>query len=253
MVIAYVKTKRNKFKKLTTKIYKCPQKHCHNKSKKINKVIKGGNELKKKSIQKIYFTHENYDKPYKVVISGKTVEIYKIPKDIYINKGKAKVSYNENDYTELVKKYDTNKIFIGKNTNNKYEKADGNTLLLKINNVNNKNKYVSISSFIREFNTNIDDPIIHYYSTIGPNDTPYPIAESKKNIYFMLDSVYVDKKLFPEDIDFEFIYSDFYMKNIPWYKSAFPKLFKLESSYQKTSKKFKIKLVNKSFYEYDSK
>ena len=67
----------------------------------------------------------------------------------------------------------------------------------------------------------------------------------------MLDNVYVDRKLFPKDTDFEFAYDDFYSKGISWYREAFPKFFKRESTYQKTSKKIKkYKIIDESFYDY---
>jgi hypothetical protein len=86
------------------------------------------------------------------------------------------------------------KVFIGKSPKNEFtkfegrfgKKLDGNTILLQIE----KERYVFISLGIIEF-TIKNDEIIEYYSPIGPNEVPYPIAISNKNIYFMLEMKYI--------------------------------------------------------------
>ena len=99
------------------------------------------------------------------------------------------------------------KIYIGKDTG-KFSSSDiggdikfsiGNSILLQIE----KNKYVFVEGSIYEFTTN--DEIIKYFSLIGRNDVPYPIALGKENVYFMLDEFYIPKKYFPTKMkEFEF-------------------------------------------------
>ena len=39
--------------------------------------------------------------------------------------------------------------------------------------------------------------IIRYYSIVGDDDKPYPVAIGKKNVYFMLDQTYVSNVNIP--------------------------------------------------------
>ena len=68
------------------------------------------------------------------------------------------------------------------------KKFDGNTILLHID----SNKYVYIGDNIFEFK--IDDIINEYYSPVGNNDVPYPIALGSNNIYFIIDKTYVSNE-----------------------------------------------------------
>ena len=57
------------------------------------------------------------------------------------------------------------------------------------------------------------DQVESYFSLIGNNDVPYPILLGTKNVYFMLDHVYVSReKIYPgmtED-EWENVYDDYY-------------------------------------------
>ncbi len=173
-----------------------------------------------------YKIHKNGGRPYVVKVEEKTISIYSMEsiskaKDaewktrcsdkwereyeiteglqVLIQPDWTKKIYNEiftkptsNDYSDLVNKYTFIKIFIGTDSNwgsNKYT-SKGNTILLKLD----KNKYVYIGGFIYEFET--DDEITHYYSMIGPSDTPRPIAVSNGYIYFLQNQRYVNKETF---------------------------------------------------------
>lgn len=160
--------------------------------KKIKDELKG---------YKTYFIHENYDRPFLVYVKNNTVHIYKIPTKKYYYREKdysLDDSKNKPFYIELVKIYKTKKMFIGKSPLTPMTKFsgghgstfNGNTILLQIE----TNKYVYIGSNIYEFKTN--DIIEDYYSPIGNNDVPYPVALGTKNIYFMLDKTYVPNNKF---------------------------------------------------------
>lgn len=58
-------------------------------------------------------------------------------------------------------------------------KFDGNSILLHLDDL----RYVYIGSEIYEFTAK--EEITKYYSPIGNNDVPYPVAISKNYIYFM--------------------------------------------------------------------
>ncbi len=177
-----------------------------NNSDKNRQMLSKNNEAYKKIKDelkgyKTYFIHENYDRPFLVYVRNNTVHTYKIPtkKYYYSEKDYSKDdSKNKPFYIELVKIYKTKKIFIGKSplipmtkfSGGHGNKFDGNTILLQIE----PNKYVYIGSNIYEFKTN--DIIENYYSPVGNNDVPYPVALGTKNIYFMLDKTYVPNNKF---------------------------------------------------------
>ena len=157
-----------------------------------------------------YYTHYNGTRPRLVDVSKKIVRIYQ-------------QSDNNDDYT-FTKEYKVLKVFIGKSPKNG-KKFDGNTILLQIG----KYKYVYISYDIEEFST--PDDIISYYSPVGNNDVPYPIAFSKNNTYifndlYLLNSVkymanndFFDKKYKTEKQKLEYS-SDNYFKLEPFFTSV---------------------------------
>lgn len=151
---------------------------------------------------KIYYTHDNYNRPFKVFIDGEDVTIYK------------KI---EEHYLKVVKTYKIEKIYVGKSKSGVNGGADhtkaqekmfvGNSILLQL-----KNKYVFIGHEIYEFTMPYDE-IEKYYSVIGRNDVPYPIIVGKKNVYFMLDEQFVSRDAFPSkmnNLQWQNVYSLFY-------------------------------------------
>ena len=132
--------------------------------------------------------HDNWNKPFKVVIDNNQVKIYKKDK--------------------VLKKYEVKDIFIGdsKITEDTDKDLYGNTCLLEL-----EDKYVYVGPEIYEFSKK--DKIRRYYSQIGRNDVPYPIAVGDKNIYFLFDKKYVLRR-FVKHID-EDMYQDYYkMENV---------------------------------------
>ena len=157
----------------------------NNELTKNNKYYK---EIKKKYIgYKTYFTHFNGGRPYLVYIKNNNVSIYNQPENFIIDNSLYDYNnYNNNKwmYINLVKTYEVTKIFIGKSPliqmtdfsggHGKY--FDGNTILLLLNN----NNYIYIRDTIEKFK--INDKIKKYFSFVGNNDVPYPIALGEKNI-----------------------------------------------------------------------
>jgi hypothetical protein len=149
-----------------------------------------------------YFIHDNYSKPYLVIIKDDLAEIYKGTKD--------------NNYDKLYKKYKFIKKYIGKSSGLSkacaHKKEDsklfnGNTILLQLT----LNKFVYIGSKIYEFN--IKEKVKKYYSPVGNNDIPYPIILTDKYVYFMLDKQKILLDNIPKNINYEDAYSSFYNIN----------------------------------------
>lgn len=138
---------------------------------------------------KEYFTIHNGDKPYKVSIRNTDAFIHRYPDEFRYDKiPKSK------DYTIPVASYSNlKKVFVGKSIRgddmygsypNNPSKASkmglGNSILLQ----KDTNQYVFIGHRVVEFTTT--SPILEYYSMIGRNDVPYPLAISNTDVYIML-------------------------------------------------------------------
>ena len=95
--------------------------------------------------------------------------------------------------------YEVNPIetFIGKDLTEDKKDYDGNTILIKLFEENNKHRFVYIGGDkVCSFTT--DDKIYKYISNMGNNLTPYSIAIGWENIYFLTPYFRVIKK---ENID----------------------------------------------------
>lgn len=197
----------NKFKDKETKIpsdyNKVKVDKEYIKTYKYNKLLKlltkNNKYYKNHPKGKFYFTHNNGDREYLVYISkNKNVSIYTRSDKYYIDNDDYSEKDSENRwmYIDLIKKYTANKIFIGKSLKGEMttfsggygRKFDGNTILLNIG----KNKYVLIGYGEFEFKTT--DKILEFYSPLGNNDVPYPVAFGEKNIYFLTPQKYVPIK-----------------------------------------------------------
>lgn len=85
---------------------------------------------------------------------------------------------------------------------------DGNILNVVMQYLTPQYTYMYIGSMIYTCTTAYQ--ITNYYSTVGNNDVPYPVAVSKDHVFFMLDLVYLERGCFPHVQSFENAYSDFY-------------------------------------------
>ena len=157
------------------------------------KWVKVGSGVTRKAGGKSYLIHDNGSHPYKVQISGKTVEIYK-GEYRKLADGKT-IDYNNMDYIKLVKRLTVKEVHVGKSPC--IEAADGcgaafvgNTLLLHVSG----KKYMYIGRDIFEFT--MDDDFDAYYSLIGNNDVPYPVLVGSKKVYFMLDRQTMPREAF---------------------------------------------------------
>ena len=174
---------------------------------------------------KTYFIHDNNKRPLLVYVKD-NVYIYRLPKTYYVKASDKDKNDSKNKwfYIELYKKYTPKKIFIGKCIKAKRfdsdgPKSNGNSILLLLEN----SKYLYIGSEIYQFSTDMNDVIVKYYSSIGNNDVPYPVAVGTNNVYFMLDKKYVAINKFPKnmtDIDWTNSYDLFYFGTKPFYKHS---------------------------------
>jgi len=156
---------------------------------------------------KAYYIHDNGGRPFKVIVDKNKVSIYKNTTE-----------YPEEElYDGLVKTLNVKEVFVGKSSGNSYmsdhtpSKAKefiGNSILLEVS----AKKYMYIGTEVYMFET--EDKIESYYSLVGNNDVPYPIALGTENVYFMLDHTYVKREMvtFPKmkDVDWEGAYAMYY-------------------------------------------
>jgi len=171
-------------------------------AKGIYKWTKGG--ATRKAAGKSYMIHDNGERPYKVQVSGKNVQIYK---GEYKNNGPSAM-----DYSKLVKSVSAEKVYIGKSTCGGAadlcgKAAIGNTLLLHLTG----KKYMHIGRGITEFS--IDDKVDDYFSLVGNNDVPYPVLLGTENVYFLLDNAYYPRSAFKakmSKLDWEDAYQYYY-------------------------------------------
>lgn len=161
----------------------------------VYKWVKVGSNATRKAGKggRSYLIHDNGARPYKVHVSGKTVEIYKGEYRTLAN-GKT-IDYDTMDYTKLIKKLTVQDVHVGKSPC--IDAADGcgasfvgNTVLLHISG----KKYMHVGRDIFEFT--IDDEFEAYYSLIGNNDVPYPLLVGTKKVYFMLDRATLPRTVF---------------------------------------------------------
>lgn len=130
-----------------------------------------------------YHTHDNHARPFEVVVDGSSISI----------------SRTENN--QLIKLY-TGDVFIDTTTEEEF--FVGNSILVRTG----VGRCVFIGHEIYEFT--IHDAIDTYYSKNGNNNVPYPVLLGTKNVYFMLDRVYVPRIEFPNVVNWADAYSWFY-------------------------------------------
>jgi len=167
-------------------------------SNELNLCMKGhwkellGKTVKKKTMKKMlknakkYMIHDNGGRPFIVLHKKKNVTIIK-----------------KSTNTIVMKYKNVKRVLPGEEHNKKYI---GNSVLVDLGD----NKYVWIGQNIYEFTTPDLKKIKRFYSQVGNNNVPYPVAVSKNNVFFMLDHVYVPKFDFINYNDWYDAYSYFY-------------------------------------------
>jgi len=113
----------------------------------------------------VYFIHDNYGRPFKVIINNNDVKVYKQKNHI-------------DEYSLYpILCFTAKKIFIGKCSKTGF---DGNSILLCLDN----GIYIYIGSKIFRFNSLSE--IVKFESPIGGSDVPYPYAVDTNNKYYLM-------------------------------------------------------------------
>jgi len=143
---------------------------------------------------KAYTILDNGTHPFRVEVSGKTVEIYKGVHDA--------TNYGIVNYTKLVKKLTVQDVYPGKALcdpaimiGRDYmcgKEYLGNTVLLHVSG----NKYIYVGSTIYEFT--MEDEVEAYYSVVGNNEVPCPVLVGSKYVYLLGSGIreYIPREIF---------------------------------------------------------
>jgi len=154
---------------------------------------------------KVFEIWDNGNKPFIAKIVGKSISVFKRPKDaelisveeledqlfdLYPDREKWSAAVNQKvmeQYTELVWTCPrAKKIWIGDDISEGYH---GNSILVETNPLH----YTEIGMTIFSFTT--DDPVTKYFSRMGNNGVPYPVAVTKTAFIFFLEEVSVTKQV----------------------------------------------------------
>lgn len=162
-----------------------------------------------RSGENFYFTHDNGSRPFMVRsgVEGK-VEVYRMAE-----------SYCHPDgYVELVAVFQPEFVWVGQDQGRHYEfdgklrqESDGNSLLLSLG----RGLYVFIGQSVYQFVS--PEPIEFFFSDIGNNDVPYPVALSAS--YCFVGERMVPRSEFPPFFNWHDAAGYFY-KNL--YESTYP-------------------------------
>lgn len=158
------------------------------------------------SNQKIYYTHDNGGRPFKVEITSSKKNVVNVYKEDQSESN----SEDDSDKYDFALTFNPKKIFIGKSELNKMTEFsgghgpefDGNSILLELGNNPRNDKGVSTAyttakednkyEFIGDkvFSFSALGQIVKYESPVGNNDVPYPYAiDEHGNIYLLIEDV----------------------------------------------------------------
>ncbi len=161
--------------------------------------------------KKVYETHDNGGRPFRVEIQGNKVTVFKNMNEYELVNGEYREIKNP---PKQILEFTTDEIFVGKKSPKggydglKPKEVEGNSLLLKVG-----DKYIFVGHEIYEWKPIKDDTIDIYYSNIGNSDVPYPYAVGKTHIYIMLDKIAIEKSFFDmkDDIYHQYYTAETYM------------------------------------------
>lgn len=191
---------------------------------------------------KSYLINDNGNKPFKVIVSGKNIEIYKGER---IDDGTDDYDEHRN-YSELIKRLTVKMVYPGESPCDlaivsgfdcgKY--TIGNTVLIQVDN----KKCIFVGKDIYEFN--LEDDIEAYYSAIGLNSVSYPVLLGTKYVYLMSDHIYIPRDIFKAKMnatEWADAYSYYYgFKDLNTGEKTLEKNKKISKAFIKEMDKFKI-------------
>jgi len=139
-----------------------------------------------------YFTHDNGGRPFMVRLTKNTASVYRL-NDIAQEEGTAE----KEDYDTLVRQFtDVERIFIGKDPDNRPEYADGNTILLYLGLGKEGHKYVYIGEHVSSFVTPKNDMIVAYCSPMSSSAVPHAVAVGQLHYYFPSSRAFLPRQMF---------------------------------------------------------
>ena len=158
---------------------------------------------------KKYYTIDNGDKKYKVIITDTHIYIFNSTMPLFSLEKKGVIELKKNQkffFNETliyeIKNYKN--IFIGKNTK-KYRIYDklftGSSILVEIK----KNEYIFIGNKIMKFSSK--EPIIEFHSIMGNSSVVYPFALTDNYAYLIYENIYLQRDF--NDKDPYEVYYDF--------------------------------------------
>ena len=135
---------------------------------------------------KTYYTHDNGDRPYMVVVTDDSVHVYdNVTKSIlHVFDNPERVFVGESPKTQMT-------VF----SQGYGPKFDGNSILVHAKG----HEYAYIGSKFYFFET--DSPIVKYVSEVGNNDAPYPYAIDERGRFYLMVENIVLSKLDPSETD----------------------------------------------------
>jgi hypothetical protein len=149
---------------------------------------------------KLYLTHDNGGRPFKVTVTKQQVTVHTCPRT-------DEEDWSMDDYTVPVARFDyPKKVWVG-DWNDGYEKDffKGNCILLQLT----IDKYVFIGERIYEFHLLPGEKVKAFVADVGNNDVPYPyLTTNKKHLYFLLPDtpVYVPLEVIGEGDPYQVYY-----------------------------------------------
>ena len=136
-----------------------------------------------------YEIHDNMDTPFQVEVQGSSVKVFK---------GLKNEDGGYDNYDEQILALRASAVYPGENSCSPSEARffdcspqKGNTVLLRVG-----SKYIYIGGEIFQFSLAANETVQAYYSKIGPNDVPYPVLVGSKNVYILIEKVYMPRALF---------------------------------------------------------
>ena len=123
--------------------------------------------------QREYLIHDNGGRPFSVIVTGRTITIYKKRRHGHL--------YN----VVVVPPTRCLKIWIGKDAQHPGRDFQGTSVLAQLS----SRKYLFVGSTIFTFLS--ADPIIGFCSYVGRNDTPYPWAVGTRDTFILLHGIRV--------------------------------------------------------------
>lgn len=131
-----------------------------------------------------YLIHDNYSRPFKVVIRDDNIAA--------IYKGKY-LGQNKMDYSERLLEFSYRQVWIGNDSAYDEDFSKGNSILFELyyDSDGDWYTYMHVGAQVKTF---LCHKVIGFYSPIGNNDVVYPYAETDLQYFLICENVRVSTK-----------------------------------------------------------